>query len=92
MNGLHELSNIYDLQLLCSTDAVECHLWSSLVKLVCISTDRGRFHDMQMITSTTRSDTPKIAELARLSNNNNGECQHSARVPHGKHKTSFVFY
>ena len=24
-NGLHELSNIYDLQLLCSTDAVECH-------------------------------------------------------------------
>ena len=25
MNGLHELSNIYDLQLLCSTDAVECH-------------------------------------------------------------------
>ena len=25
MNGLHELSNIYNLQLLCSTDAVECH-------------------------------------------------------------------
>ena len=25
MNGLHELSNIYDLQLLCSTDAVDCH-------------------------------------------------------------------
>ena len=25
MNGLHELSNIYDLQLLCLTDAVECH-------------------------------------------------------------------
>ena len=25
MNRLHELSNIYDLQLLCSTDAVECH-------------------------------------------------------------------
>ena len=25
MNGLHELSNIYDPQLLCSTDAVECH-------------------------------------------------------------------
>ena len=25
MNGLHELSNIYDLQLLCSTDAVEFH-------------------------------------------------------------------
>ena len=57
MNGLRELSNIYDLQLLCSTDAVECHFPSSLVKLVCISTDRRRFHDMQMITSTTRSDT-----------------------------------
>ena len=25
MNGLHELSNIYNLRLLCSTDAVECH-------------------------------------------------------------------
>ena len=25
MNGIHGLSNIYDLQLLCSTDAVECH-------------------------------------------------------------------
>ena len=25
MNGLHELSNIYDLQLLCLTDAGECH-------------------------------------------------------------------
>ena len=25
MNLLHELSNIYDLRLLCSTDAVECH-------------------------------------------------------------------
>ena len=25
MNGLHELSNIYNLQLLCSTDAVKCH-------------------------------------------------------------------
>ena len=24
MNGLRELSNIHDLQLLCSTDAVEC--------------------------------------------------------------------
>ena len=55
MNGLHELSNIYDLQLLCSTDAVECHFPSSLIKLACISTNR-RFHDMQMITSTTRSD------------------------------------
>ena len=54
MNGLHELSNIYfDLQLLCLTDAVECQFPSSLVRLVCISTDRRRFHDMQMITSTT---------------------------------------
>ena len=25
MNGLHELSNINGLQLLCSTKAVECH-------------------------------------------------------------------
>ena len=25
MNALHELSNIYDIQLLCSTDDVECH-------------------------------------------------------------------
>ena len=32
MNGLHELSNIYDLQLLCSTDAVECHFDLKLVR------------------------------------------------------------
>ena len=25
MNGLHELSNIFDLHLLCLTNAVECH-------------------------------------------------------------------
>ena len=40
MNGLHELSNIYDLQLLSSTDAVECHfdvefsIWGDVIYIL----------------------------------------------------------
>ena len=36
MNWLHELSNIYDLQLLCSTDAVECHLDVKLARYLVV--------------------------------------------------------
>ena len=36
MNELHELSNIYDLQLLCSTDAVECHFDIKLTRYLSV--------------------------------------------------------
>ena len=32
MGNMIELSNIYDLQLLCSTDAVECHFDVALAR------------------------------------------------------------
>ena len=36
MNWLHELSNIYNLRLLCSTDAVECHFDVKLARYLVV--------------------------------------------------------
>ena len=36
MNWLHELSNIYDLQLLCSNDAIKCHFGVMLARYLVV--------------------------------------------------------